>query len=964
MSETTLGQQRSGVPAGYPAQWEADVVLRDGAVAHLRPIVPADADAIQRMHQSQSQNSVYLRFFTFKSSLSDKELRRFTEVDYFDRVALVITLGSEVIGIGRFDRLKDPSWAEVAFNISDAHQGRGLGSILLEHLGVIAMEVGIRRFEAEVLPENRKMLTVFADAGYEVSRRFDDGVVSLSFDIDQTERSREVRDAREHRAESSSLRGVVYPETVLLISSSKKIDSTALRTLISNLRLNPGNEESTLVEAGRSGVRHPGAPRCSWLTLEDFRSDEDGAPADPGSPTQRGEEYERPLLAILAVDYVDIDDAVDCASSLGAHAAVIVTTGFTDDPDVGAERARDIVARARSTGMRILGPASLGIINGAVRLNASILPTVRAHSTGRSDSDVEGDNDGLQMGSNVGVFTQSAALGTSVYAAMLRRNLDARQFISAGHRADISGNDVMQFWEDEADVEVACLYLESMGNARKFTRIARRLARLKPVVLARSQALGRQLPPGHVARTSQAPAAALEAIFRQAGVIQVETIPELLDVAQLCSSQPLPRGGNVAFLSNSRALTQLLTDAAQDYGLCVTRSEPRALPPGVAGADGLAMLLQAHREASADPNVDAVVVCLLADTAVSVGELGAALAHAAAIEGKTTLLCLSGLLSTEARTDQLLSQGAGSKQPEISGSLRSVPLQSVPSYSSTSAALAALRHVVDYVHWREQEAEVPMPPDGIDRRAASKLVDEARLLVHGSELHELASEEVTKLLRCYGISVLDSATVTTADEASAAAWKLGWPVALKSTHRSLKQRLDLGGVRLNITDEAMLRADFAQMSTQLAGYYEPGDTPEFDVQSMAPLGQATVLQAVEDPLLGPIVSFGLSGDPTQLLDDWVHRAAPLSPLDAYAMIREPKAAAKLFGYEGLPQSRLDTLIDVLIRLAVLKDDLAHVVRLELNPVLAGAKSTSVLAARAWIGNPEQRMDSARRALNK
>ncbi|MFP5316598.1 MAG: N-acetyltransferase family protein, partial [Actinomycetes bacterium] len=195
----------------YPEYWEADVVLRDGSTGHLRPISPADAEAVQAFHMRQSRNSIYLRFFTYKSSLSEKELKRFTEVDHAGRVAFVVTRGQDIIGIGRYDRLDDPDEAEVAFNVSDAYQGRGLGSILLEHLAAAARENGIRRFTAEVLPENRKMITVFAEAGYEVDRRFDDGVVELTFNIDPTDRSRAVMEAREHRAEARSMQTLLAP---------------------------------------------------------------------------------------------------------------------------------------------------------------------------------------------------------------------------------------------------------------------------------------------------------------------------------------------------------------------------------------------------------------------------------------------------------------------------------------------------------------------------------------------------------------------------------------------------------------------------------------------------------------------------------------------------------------------------------------------------------------------------------
>ena len=206
---------------GYPSHWEADVVLRDGATAHLRPISPEDAAELQRMHAGQSENSIYLRYFTYKSELSAKDLDRFTHVDHRDRVAFVITRGGRLLGVGRYDRYGDSDAAEVAFNISDAAQGRGLGSILMEHLAVAARENGIRRFTAEVLPENRKMLSVFQESGFEVTRRFEDGVVAVEFPIDPTARWRAVVESREHRAEARSVAELVEPESVAVVGASR-----------------------------------------------------------------------------------------------------------------------------------------------------------------------------------------------------------------------------------------------------------------------------------------------------------------------------------------------------------------------------------------------------------------------------------------------------------------------------------------------------------------------------------------------------------------------------------------------------------------------------------------------------------------------------------------------------------------------------------------------------------------------
>jgi predicted CoA-binding protein/RimJ/RimL family protein N-acetyltransferase len=468
------------VDGEYPEHWEADVVLRDGGTAHLRPIHPSDADAVQKFHMGQSQNSIYMRFFAFKAKLSSKELKRFTEVDYRDRVAFVITIGGEIVGIGRYDRLDDPTEAEVAFNIADSHQGRGIGSILLEHLAAAAHENGIRRFSAEVLPENRKMLMVFSDAGYDVKRHFDDGVVSLEFNIDPTEKSRAVMESREHRAEARSVRDLLTPSSIAVIGASRKWGTVGYQLL------------EHIIEGGFHGPVYAINPEA--LELAGMISY--GKLSEVPEPVQ---------LAVVAVPYEEVPAVVaDCAAA-GVKGLVIASAGFADDGERGLVRQRDLVRQARANGMRVIGPASLGIVNThpAVSLNASMAPA-------------------LPLRGGLGLFSQSAAIGVSLYAASSRRRLGLSTFLSAGNRADVSGNDMMQYWEDDADTSAVGLYLESIGNPRKFSRLARRLARIKPVIVAKSDAMGLRLPPGHAVRTTQAPAGALDAMLRQSGVIRVE----------------------------------------------------------------------------------------------------------------------------------------------------------------------------------------------------------------------------------------------------------------------------------------------------------------------------------------------------------------------------------------------------------------------------------------------------------
>lgn len=891
----------------YPEYWEADVVLRDGGTAHLRPIHPSDAEAVQAFHIGQSQKSIYMRFFAFKSKLSGKELKRFTEVDYKDRVALVITIGGEIMGIGRYDRLDDPEEAEVAFNIADAHQGRGIGSILLEHLAAAARENGIRKFSAEVLPENRKMLMVFSDAGYDVKRHFDDGVVSLEFNIDPTDKSRAVMESREHRAEARSIQELLAPSSVAVIGASRKWGTVGYQLL------------EHIIEGGFTGPVYAINPEALELAgmLSFAKLSEVPGPVK---------------LAIIAVPYDEVPKVVEDCGAAGVKGIVVATAGYADDGDRGLQRQRELVRQARANGMRVIGPASLGIVNTntAVSLNASMAPS-------------------LARRGGLGLFSQSAAIGVSLYAASSRRRVGISTFLSAGNRADVSGNDMMQYWEDDADTTAVGLYLESIGNPRKFTRLARRLARTKPVIVAKSDAMGLNLPPGHAVRTTQAPPEALDAMMRQAGVIRVETIEQLMDVAQIVSSQPLPTGPGLAVFSNSRALGKVVADSAAAQGLGVERIVSDVdLDAGMSTA--LPALRRSLQETLTIDTVHAVVVALLPAHGLTVEKIAGVLAECSAAAGKPVVAAFSGILDPSISVEGMVG-------PDDAAAAHSA---AVPCYSNPGAAVAALAAVVRYAQWLDRDQGLFVEPDGCQPAAARADLEQLLQHVGGEQLVRLDAGPAAGLLARYGIRVVPSEGFETAEQAVAAAGRLGWPVALKTTDPALRHRLDLGGVRLDIQDAASLRRNIAQMRKSLERY----GSPSLEVQSMVPVGQACTFRAIEDPLLGPVVSFGLAGDAVNLLDDWAHRVPPLSGSDLHDFIRAPRASRKLFGYQGLPAVDAAALEGLAARLTRLKDNHPEIALVEFNPVLAGPEGASILAADVRIANAAQRTDSARRAMRR
>lgn len=893
------------IPFIYPAHWEADVVLRDGATAHLRPVIPTDRNALQQMYAGQSERTIYLRFFAPKPQLSEKELTRFTTVDHKDRVAFVLMLGDEMIGIGRFDRTDEPTEAEVAFMISDRHQGRGIGSILLEHLAAAAKELGINKFAAEVLPQNRAMLNVFADTGYDVSRAFDDGFVMVRFDIDPTDRSRQVMESREHRAEAKSISELLNPASIAVVGSSSTWSDQA----------------QPMIETIRQG----GFQGKIWGVCLEGGAISDSTGESPNIVTSVNQ-TEGVELALITVPIEQVERVVESCGRAGIRGALILTRGYAEDGTRGQVRQKALVRTARSFGMRIIGPASFGILNNSPEINLDA--TVNQHDP--------------QAGT-LGVFTQSAVMGEMFSNMAVRRRIGVSSLVSAGNRADVSGNDLMQYWEDDPGTSVCALYLESIGNPRKFSRIARRLSRNKPVIVAKNAVTGMQLPPGHAGRTSIAPATALESLFKQSGVISADSSEQVLDIAQLLVSMPLPSGRRLAVVSNATALAQMVADRANTQEIEVKLADA-ALD---LEHEDSAFVQQMLRTAAESSDVDALMVVFMHEDARVCREIASLAQHVAEEITKPILAVFPGIIENAASMVGLV-QDSTIEHPGL------------PCYASPMGAVDSLAAVMNYVEWREKEGGTYATPSGVSPDTAAHLIADFMPRVQGENLLPLAQEDVASLLEAYGIELLPSTTVDSPQEAVDRVEELGsYPVVLKSTDETLSKRLDLGGVRLGIENAEQLRAEFETMKKRLARYGKQ----EIELQKQAEAGQSAVMEAIEDPLLGPVISFGMSGDTTALLGDWAYRIPPLTKRDVEKLIRSPKAAAKLFGDDDLPEVRVDLLEDLATRVALMKDNHPEIASLQLSPVIVSETTLTVARAKITLGNPRQRTDSARRSLS-
>lgn len=845
----------------YPAHWEADVVLTDGGTVHLRPITPADAERLRAMHSRLSTDTIYLRFFSFVRTLPARDVERLTTVDHDERVAFVALLRGDMVGVVRYDRMPGTTQAEVAVVVEDAHQGRGLGPLLLEHLAAAGEERGIDRFVANVLPSNRRMIVVFRSAGFEVERHLADGVVELTYPIRRTEASVSVSRAREHRAEARSVSRLLAPQAVAVVGASREPGSAGHEVFRS------------LLAHGFQGPVYPVNPQATHVLAAPAYADVRDVPDDID-------------LAVIAVPAEQVLAAVRACADKRVRGLVVVSGGFADAGEVGRARLAAVVQAARDGGLRLIGPNAMGVVNTD--------PEVSLHATFAV---------GHALPGRVGMLSQSGALAGTVLAAVARRNLGLSTFVSIGDRADVSGNDLLQYWQEDPHTDVVLLHLQGFGNPRKFARIAREVGMSKPVVALKS---GRGS--GDVA---------VDALFRSAGVIRVETLAELFETGQLLALQPLPAGPRVAIVGTSSALAALAVDSARSCGLDVVTLSP-ALQEALVGlgttevanpvdlgplatADRLAAALQV---VATSGEVDSLLVLVTphADDAglgAAVRDLGTTLPVLASFLGH------DGVPAALARADGAEAAGRGS----------------VPSYASPESAVRALARATLYAVWRARpQGEVPVLD--VDTAGGRALLSE--LAQDGSWVPEAPA-----LLGLYGLTAWPTIRCASVKQALAAAKKVGWPVALKHPDEAWRNRVDVGAVRLSILSAAALETEWTAVQDLL------GPT-DLLVQPMAPPGVSTVVRLVHDLAVGPLVSLRLGGVAADLLADPLTRTLPLTDLDAADLVQSIRGASLLSGRDTA------ALQDVLHRVARLAEDLPEVAEVLLDPVLVGTSGVTLL----------------------
>ena len=872
-------------PPGYPTEWEADVLLADGGVARLRPIRPDDARLLVEFYDRVSPESKFLRFFAPYPRLSRRDVIRFTDVDYIDRVALIITLGTKMIAVGRYDRVEDDE-AEVAFLVEDAHQGRGIAQLLLEHLADAARERGITKFVAEVLPQNHRMAQVFVDAGYRVHKGMDDGVVLVEFPILPTNTSVGVMERREHRAESRSIRRLLTPKRLVLLGPGARVQELVIAGVLAGFR-------GEVIAVSTDDVEVSGVPCAESIAAVEGSID----------------------LAVVVVPIDELGGVVIDAAHKGAL-GLVVMTGTGD-----GESNRTVVNLARAYGVRAVGPDALGLINTdpEVGLNASPAPMPRP---------------GV-----VGMFCQSAAIGVSLIKHARDDNLGLSSFLSTGNYADVTGNDVLQFWEDDEATAVCLLALDSIGNPRKFTRIVRRLARRKPVIVFapgradRANHYGVRGGLGHVEE------AAVDALFRQNGVIVAHRRQAMIDIARVVARQPLPRGPRVQLITNSSTLAWQMSTTVAAAGL-VLKPEPVVLP-----SNSHVSAFEAATRAALDDDQCDSVICTVVSPYRRANPVEEALERLSKTSTKPLLyvpLDFRDPMPTRVEPD-----GRGQ----------------LVAFTEPGDAVRALGLATEYAGWLARDPGA-VPLLDADEAAAKRLVN--RVLARDPAGRLLTQDESAALLSAYGIKLVTRTAVHTFEEAVAAAEEMGWDVVLKASAPELRARPDQAAVYRNLDNIDELRQawqDLTQVVSVLGFDPEEAITAAAPVvQKMAKPGVALVIRCREDAAFGPMITLGLDGLASELLGDVVHRVPPLTTVDAAGMVRGLRAAPVLFGRHGAPAVDVAAVEDLLQRAAQLADDLPQLATLTLSPCVASRSGVAVLGASIRLAPTDDHRDPMARVL--
>jgi acetyl coenzyme A synthetase (ADP forming)-like protein len=876
------GRLPDDLPDSYPADGVFDVVLRDGSTIRIRPIRPDDGDGLQNMLGQMSRQSVYHRFFKVKDHLTQGEIDTFTRLDYRDRMAFVAERGGAIVGVGRYHRLAEtPDTAEIAFAVVDAQQGKGIARRLLQLLASYARDQGITAFQARVLADNHVMIRVFRNAGFTLRRELDEGVYTVQFPTGGSAATVAAEQEDEKRAVAASLMPVFYPSSVAVVGASRDPLSIGGRLF------------KNILNGDFTGPVFPVNPRAGVVrSVKAYRSILDVP--------------EHVDLAFIVVPAPAVIPAVKECAEKGVKGLVVISAGFSETGRAGKEREQELLEVVRSAGMRMVGPNCMGVLNTdpAVRLDGQFGPHVPPPG-------------------NVAMSSQSGALGVAIldYAAQL--NIGISSFVSVGNKPDVSGDDLLLYWEDDPSTDVILLYLESFGNPRRFARAARRIGKTKPIVAVKSgrSSAGARAAASHTGSLATLDVA-VDSLFRQAGVVRTDTLESLFDVTALLANQPLPAGRRVGIVTNAGGPGILAADALSAQSLDVVEFSESlkdrlriVLSPDAGVSNPVDMIASAgppHYAACveqlfATDEVDAIVAIFIPASPLGAGETVAAIRDAALAhhgEKPFLLVYMSAL---------------GAHEPIGDAEHR------IPTYPFPEQAAWALAKAVEFAEWQARDEGTVPALDGIDEGAARAVVERALSRI-GEGPGWLEPDEVAAVLAAFSLTMPGGEVVHDEDAAVAVAAAFDGPAVLKVVAESAVHKSDIGGVSLDRRGEDQVREGYRSVWAAVP------DPEGVLVQEQVSGGHEVLIGMTEDPTFGPLVVFGLGGIYVELLNDVAFRLPPLTDVDAAEMIGEVKSAPLLRGYRGGAPGDLAALQDALLRVSALAEALPEVVEMDLNPV--------------------------------
>ena len=885
-------------------------MLRDGTVASIRPTTAADHEALRRFFHELTPESRQRRFFT-PSEPGDRLIDRFSDSSDPASELTLIALrqfedGERPIAVATYSATA-PGVAEAAFAVADDFQGKGLGTALLERLASAGARTGLHCFEASALAENQAMLEVFRDSGFEVRSKSAMGVVEVRLDLSPSATGLAAIDERNRAATVASLRPILRPRAVAVVGASRDRSRFGRRVF------------DAMLQGGFTGPVYPVNPSAE--SIGGHRTYASARELPPGVD-----------LAAIVVPRDLVSGVVDDCAAAGVKSLVVITAGFAETDQDGVTRQQALVSKARGHGMRLVGPNCLGVLNTdpAIRLNASF--SLQMPPRGR-----------------IALASQSGGLALAILQLAEARGAGVSTFVSLGNKADVSGNDLIQYGECDPDTSVILLYLESFGNPRRFAQLAPRVGRRKPIVVVKAgrTPAGKRAAGSHTAGL-QSSEAAVDALFRQTGVIRAGTIDEMFDIATCLDRQALPNGSRLAIMTNAGGPGIMAADACEAAGLIVTELLPATrarlaahLPSNASVNNPVDLLASAgpdrFRAAIGDllpaEEVDALLVIYTPLEPTPNTDILEAIGAAVTAARKAGMTSKPVLACTMTPSEHLTPLTAGEER--------------IPVYAFPENAVRALGRVNQYARWRAE-------PPGMFWGFENARPDEARALcraIIGARGDTwLTGDEMSRVLGAFGVPLIETTLVHSEDEAVAAAATLGFPVVLKVNSLEVLHKTDVGGVKVNLRDERAVREAFSDLTAKFPAVAIPGSQDSVAVQPMLS-GAEILIGLTEDPVFGALVAFGLGGTEAELLRDVGFRIAPLTDRDADDLIHGIRSVPLLTGYRGRPHADLDALREVLLRVSLIGQHVPEILELDLNPVIAlpRGQGCRVVDARVRVG---------------